>query len=133
MTRGISLKRRTSTEIRRECLRRAPPTTNDKGRRLVRPPPFVTIVKTARGARPRRGRTTRTTCGLHPHSAHSAHTTHAPAATRHFLFLLFLDLADYGVRGQQQAGDARRVLKSDAFDFGWDEHAHVNHIPVLAG
>jgi len=53
---------------------------------------------------------------LHAHPAHAAthasHTTHAAAghAVAALLVLLLLDLGDDAIGGQQQAGDARRVL-----------------------
>ena len=48
------------------------------------------------------------------------------------LFLLFLDIADDRFGGQQEPGDARRVLQGDSLDLGRHQHAHLDHVAVLA-
>src|SRR5262249_47220364 len=42
--------------------------------------------------------------------------------------LLLLDLNDRGLGGEEEGGDAGRVLEGDAFDLGWDDHAHLDHV-----
>src|SRR5690554_1318701 len=54
-----------------------------------------------------------------------------PAAAGWEFFLLFLDVHDRRVGGQQQTADAGRVLQRDAFDLGRHDHALLHKVAVF--
>jgi hypothetical protein len=47
--------------------------------------------------------------------------------------LVFGQFGDHAVGGQHQAGDGRGVLQRGAGHLGRIEHAHFDHVAVLAG
>ncbi len=76
---------------------------------------------------------TESPAGLHPHAAHSTHATHT-AHVRHAAGrLVFSQFSNHALGGQHQAGDGRGVLQCGAGHLGRIEHAHFDHVAVLAG
>ena len=50
-----------------------------------------------------------------------------------FGFVLFRDLADDGVGGEEEAGDGAGVGEGGAFYLGGDDDAHFDHVAVFVG
>src|SRR5687767_4480252 len=64
-------------------------------------------------------------------SVGSVHVSTRTSARGHRL--IFLDLADHSVGGQEEGGDAGGVLEGDAFDFRRDDDAHLEEVAVFVG
>src|SRR6266571_2621486 len=69
-------------------------------------------------------------CALHIHPFHSAHSAHSMGMASGIL-LLFDQLGNHRLGGEEQSGDRSRVLQRGAAHLGRIEHAHLDQIAEL--
>src|SRR6266571_7222245 len=68
---------------------------------------------------------------LHIHSFHSTHAAHATVGMAPGILLLFDQLGNHRLGGEEQSGNRSRVLQRGAAHLGRIEHAHLDQIAEL--
>src|SRR6266853_5146521 len=70
---------------------------------------------------------------LHVHAFHSAHSAHSSVGMASGVLLLFDQLGNHRLGGEEQPGNRSRILQRRAAHLGRIEHAHFDHIAELLG